>query len=242
MDNQNQTQNNQAPIAPPASSPPASPNKAPPKSSSKLPILIIVILVIIVLLLGGYFVINEMAKRSSAQTPSPTPEEKLQTELTPSPTIEVKEMKTYTSQKLTNISFKGFTLKYPADWTEEAERDDTVGSAKLTLSKNEYSIIIQQGPMGGAQCIYEGVLPEGPANDLRGKAYVDIKTSFGNLRRTEEISGGKMGYSYCQENEQEPGTYGSFTAVGALSSSAPVNADKSILSELDEIIKSIQAL
>lgn len=238
MDTPNQT-TSAPPVAPPAAQPVQAPQA---KKPSKLPLIIIALLVIIIIFLGGYFVMNEMSKRNPAQTPNPTPVEKLQATSSPEPTTEAKEMKSFSSPKLENLSFKGYSLKHPVDWTEKYERDNNVGTAKLTLTKDDYSIIIQQGPMGGAICIYEGTLPEGPANDLRGKTFVDIKTAFGNLRRTDEQVNGKTAYSYCQENEQEAGTYGSFTSIGALSVSAPTTPDKAVLSEIDDILKSIQTL
>ena len=177
----------------------------------------------------------------------PTPQDQTgNPNLTPGEPKETRVMKTYVSQKLKDIGFSGYTLKHGEDWTEKSERDDSVGTAKLTLTKDKYSITIQQGPMGGALCIYKDAdLPpgfEGPTSDKRGKVYADIETSFGSLRRNEESGGiGENGFSFCQKNDQD-GSYGSFTSVGAMGYSGPATFDPATLTEMDDIIKSIKKL
>lgn len=273
MENQQPNQNNQIQTSPAADNLRQTPSQqssaGKPKSSfSPLKILIALVIIILLtsLLAGTYFLgknskTGEKACTQEAKQCSdgsyvgrtgpkcefsacPTPQDQTgNPNLTPGEPKETKVMKTYTSQKLKDIGFSGYTLKHGEDWTVKEERDDSVGTARLTLTKDKYSITIQQGPMGGAICVYEGDLPEGPASDKRGKAYTDIKTSFGNLRRNEESGGiGENGFSFCQESSEEAGTYGSFTTVGAMGYSTPANPDEEILSEMDNIIKSIKKL
>lgn len=211
---------------------------------SKWPLILIGLLILIILPLGAYFLLNEGSKNQPTPTATPTPvvspEPSAKAE-NPSPTPKA-EMKTYTSKKLANIGFSGYTLKYPADWTQTEERDESVGTSKLKLAKGSYGIVIQQGPMGGAQCIYEGVMPEGPATDKRGKPYTDLITSIGTLRRDEAVAGnGEIGYSFCQKSDTDD-TFGSFTKAGAMSYGGPVTWDPKMLTEMDSIIKSIQVL
>ena len=276
MENQQPNQNNQTQTSPPGDNLRQTPSQqssiSKPKSSfSPLKILIALIIIVLLtsLLAGTYF----LGKNSKTGEKACTQEAKLcpdgsyvgrtgpncefsacptsqdQTgnpNLTPGEPKETKVMKTYVSQKLKDIGFSGYTLKYGEDWTETSERDDNIGTAKLTLIKDKYSITIQQGPMGGALCIYKNAdLPqgfEGPTSDKRGKAYTDIETSFGSLRRNEESGGiGENGFSFCQKNDQD-GSYGSFTSVGAMGYSGPATFDPATLTEMDDIIKSIKTL
>lgn len=276
MENQQPNQNNQTENSPTADNlrqPPSQQSSAGKPKSSFSPLKILIVLVIIVLLTGllagTYFLgknskTGEKACTQEAKLCSdgsyvgrtgpncefsacPTPQDQTgNPNLTPGEPKETKVMKTYVSQKLKDIGFSGYTLKHGEDWTAKEERDDSVGTARLTLTKDKYSITIQQGPMGGALCIYKDAdLPpgfEGPTSDKRGKAYTDIKTNFGSLRRNEESGGiGENGFSFCQKNDQD-GSYGSFTSVGAMGYSNPANPDEKILSEMDDIIKSIKTL
>ncbi len=146
--------------------------------------------------------------------------------------------KTYTSEKLNWLSFSGYTLKYPQDWTLKEEKIPAT-SSRVTISKNEYSIVIYQAAMGGAGCIYEGDVPDGPYADLRNKEFTDIETSFGTLRRTYQTpfdTKTGAGYSFCQKSKDR-NSYGSITTIGGLSYETPTNPDKIILEEMDNILK-----
>lgn len=212
-----------------------------PREPRKINLTWILIFMLILIIFGllGFIYMNQ--NNSISPTPTPTPivtEDNLNDETVE----ESEETQNYTSAKLKNLSFSGYTLTHPISWSETEDRNENSGVSKLTLTKDDYSLVINQGPMGGAICIYEGDLPNLPAIDNRNKDVEDLTVSIGNLRKTIEISNNKTVFGFCQENEEEPGTYGSFTTVGALSATAPLDPDPEIIEEMNEIINSITTL
>ena len=228
--------------------PPAPVSVSPPPSSqpehvggSKWPFIALGLLLLLLVFIGGFLLLN----RNSKSTTPTTTNSQNQEDSAPASTDQ--GMKTYTNKKLENISFLGYTLQHPQDWVEKVERNDTAGTGKLTLEKDGYLIVIQQGPMDGSQCVYkDSEKPsedESTFTDKRGRHYVDIKASLGNLRRDQ--SGGtkeEIGHYFCQEVEDSPGTYGSMTDVGSIYYNGPGNWDPEMLLEMDAIVKSIKTL
>ncbi len=221
-----------------------------PKSSggikSKLPILLIVTLLLIILAAVGIFFWKNMMTKNE---PAPAQEE-AQEDVEETPTIEPtaatsssKLDQTFTSEKLPQLSFMGYSLMYPADWTLSEQRSETTTpNSTVTLTKNGYVLKIYQAATGGAGCIYEGDVPIGPFSDYRINEYTDIVTSFATLRQTETPSNGKMSYSYCQKSSTED-SYGAPTSIGHVSLTTGVaNSDPEIMSEIEEIVKSIKTL
>lgn len=209
---------------------------------SKLPFILIFILLLL-LIPTGIFI---YAKVSQKPAPSPSPIVLTTPSPTPSPSVsDSKGLKIYESKKLKDISFSGYTLSYPNDWKLTQERDESASTAKMTLEKESYAIVIQQGAFDGGICVYkDSDLPSGetPYSDKRKYDFFDLKTGIGNLRRDEEVGGsGEIGYAFCQENTTD-GSFGSLTKVGAISYGGPAKWDPSILPQMDEIIKSINTL
>ncbi|MBI4098060.1 MAG: hypothetical protein HY426_03395 [Candidatus Levybacteria bacterium] len=212
------------------------------ETTSKLPWIIVTILLVLVGVFGGYFLLSQTQKN---QTPSPTTaptSPTSQTSPTPEPT-EAKETKTFSSEKFKDLSFSGYSLQYPQDWTLSENRDEAVSPVStVILTKDTYALKIYQAATGGAGCIYEGDLPESPASDYRNNEYKDLITGFATLRQTETPSGGKMSYNYCQKSKTED-SYGQPTNVGHMSVTTQVaNPDTAIISEIEEIVKSIKTL
>lgn len=235
---------------PPTEDSPSGSTVVNPKSSggikSKLPIILVVVLLLVILVAGGVFFWKNMM---GANEPAPVTEETqevIEETITPEPTSASSSSKldqTFTSEKLSQLSFMGYSLMHPADWTLSEQRDEAVTPiSTVTLTKNGYVLKIYQAATGGAMCIYEGDLPEGPASDYRNNEYTDIVTSFATLRQTETPSGGKMSYSYCQKSSTED-SYGAPTSIGHMSVTTGVaNSDPEIISEIEEIVKSIKTL
>jgi hypothetical protein len=142
--------------------------------------------------------------------------------------------------KIQSLGLSGYTIKYPTTWTLKDESPVESQSSRVILTKSGYSITIYQAAMGGARCIYEGDLPNGPYSDKRGLARVDVQTGFGSLRRTEATSQTGKAYSFCQL-DKDSGSYGSITSIGTISYITPTNPDQAILTEMDNIIKSVNA-
>lgn len=222
-------------------------NNTEPKKSSKLPILIIVLLLILIVPLGGYFLMNEVNKAKVSPTPTeaPTMEAKETAVSTPavSPTSKAINLdKSFTSQKFTSLSFSGYSLKYPSDWTLSEERNNALPGSTVTITKQNYVLKIFQAATGGAMCIYDGGMPEGPASDFRTSKFTEINAGFGTVRQTELPKDGRMAYTYCQKSTTD-NSYGQPTNVGHMSvTTNSATADPSILKEIEAIITSIQAI
>lgn len=204
------------------------------------------LLVLILILLGGAYYLGTQKTTNTQPSNTPTPtisqvlEEKSETP-TQEPTKAV-ESKSFTSPKFSELGFSGYSLTFPADWTLKEERDNSVPVSTVTLTKQGYTLKIFQAATGGAQCIYEGDMPEGPASDYRTNKYSDLITGFATLRQTENPSSGKMAYSYCQKNTSD-GSFGQPTSVGHMNLTTGVAVlDPKIVSEFEGIIKSIKTL
>ena len=225
--------------------PPADPTPSIKNSSSlksKWPLLVIGLLVLIILPLGGYFLMNENSKTQPAPSPTPTTSPTVEPSTTLAPSAIPAALKSFTSPKFSELGFKGYSLNYPTDWTLSEERDNSVPISTVTITKQGYSLKIFQAATGGAGCVYEGDMPEGPASDYRNNIYKDLVTGFGTLRQTEAPSNSKMAYSYCQKSTSD-GSYGQPTSVGHMNATTSVaSPDLNIITELEEIVKSIKTL
>lgn len=230
---------------------------------SKWPFLVIALLLVLLGVFGGYFVLNQTNKSAVAPTPTPqdngkacTQEAKIcpdgssvgrtgpncEFEACPATSPASAKLESFTSAKFPDLSFKEYTLMYPSDWTLSEKRDESTSISTVTLTKDGYSLKIFQAATGGAGCIYEGQMPEGPASDYRNNEYKDLETSFATLRQTESPSGGKMSYVYCQESSSD-NSFGQPTSVGHMSATTQAaSPDSEIIGELEEIVKSIKTL
>jgi hypothetical protein len=231
-----------AQIPQPQSPEPQAPPRVVTTTHSKWPFVIVFLLVLLLIPVGIFL----YGKVSNTPAPSPSPIALSSPSPTPSPTASIAaNLKTYESEKLKDISFSGYSLLYPDDWELTEERDEKVGTAEMTLEKDSYAIVIQQGPFDGGLCVYEDSdLPkeDGPYSDKRKYDYEDLKTAVGTLRRDEEVGGnGEIGYAFCQENEED-GSFGSLTKVGAISYGGPAKWADGIVNEMDKIIESIKVL
>lgn len=244
--------------------PPTPIPEKPKLSRAKILILGICAALVLVSFVGAYF----LGKNNSNQQVACTQEAKIcpdgssvgrtgpQCEFSPCPTDQVGNpnldpgepkttsaaVKTFTSAKLKDLSFSGYSLGYPSDWTLYEQRDEGTPISTITLTKNGYTLKIFQAATGGAGCIYTGAMPEGPASDYRNNKYKDLVAGFATLRQTESPSGGKMSYVYCQESSSD-NSFGQPTSVGHMSATTgAANPDPQIISEIEEIVKSIKTL
>ena len=203
-------------------------------------------LLLVLLLVGGayYFGTQKNTNIQPSDTPTPTVSQVLE-EGSGTPTQEptkAVQTKSFTSAKFSGLGFNGYSLMYPPDWALSEDRDNSVPVSTVTLTKQGYTLKIFQAATGGAQCIYEGDMPESPASDYRTNKYKDLITGFATLRQTESPSNGKMAYSYCQKNTSD-GSFGQPTTVGHMNLTTGVAVpDPKIVSEFEEIIKSIKTL
>jgi hypothetical protein len=144
---------------------------------------------------------------------------------------------TYIHPKLKDLAFSAYSISFSPDWDKNEEKTEL--TSLLTLSKDGNEIIILQGPMGGNQCVFEGEMPDGPANDYRDVDFVDIKAGEITLRRIVP-EGSTTAYSFCSNSIGSKDTYGTPTLYGAISYKL-ASKNQAILTEMDKIISSLKS-
>lgn len=229
---------------------PVSPPLMQPASDNKRKFIILGALVFLafIIALVVLFFTSQKQSKTSATTPTPTgnpstsTQTKLPDETKPTLAPSVKWV-SYTSTKLQSTSFPSYTISYPETWTRDVENDGVTDS--IVLVKGEYSIKIFQAPAEGGQCVFDDPLPTGSpfVQDFRGKQFVEIVTDSGNMRRIPKPSQNTFtNYTFCMRTPTSNGSYGMPTTFGFITYSVPDQEDKSILSEMDQIIKTLKTV
>lgn len=211
--------------------------------SNNVPLIAAIIFLALVIGAVGIYIGNNNGEVSGLeQRTIPTPPPSTQTQApSPSPTLyqtEVLNWESYVSAKMKDLSFSGYSLSYPFEWSQKEEKNEITST--LTLTKDGNEIKIYQAPTGGNRCVFEGNLPEGPTNDYRGKPYIDIKIGDITLRRVQPDQGpGKITYSFCSNSETSQNSFGIPTVIGNITYTLAKN-DPAILSEMDKILLTIK--
>ncbi|OGM06087.1 hypothetical protein A2125_00555 [Candidatus Woesebacteria bacterium GWB1_43_5] len=150
-------------------------------------------------------------------------------------------LETFQSKKIENLSYPAVSINYPSGWNKEVEESSRL---RLTLSKNGYSIQITQDAWGGAACLFDDSPNfEGSSVDLRGKSYTELKINSGLIFRrykTDFTTNNLATINFCQQESVSP----YFVTPGIIASiqySVPQNFNKTMLEEMDSIIKTIEA-
>jgi len=230
---------------PSAPQPVTAPTPVPSGGSNKL---VMILSGIIILLIGlglGYFLTMRSSDSPSAAieaSVTPVSDSKAPIVVTPTPTASPEaNWLTYTGTKLGSVSLSPYSIKYPATWTPKSTKTEITDS--YTLTSGEYQISIYQAPMGGGMCIFEGVMPEGPASDLRTVKFVEIDTTEGvMLRRYLSTSAKPAGTAmdFCASSDGT--TWGSPTQFGGITYKIPAAATGEKLLEMDSIIKTLHEI
>lgn len=159
---------------------------------------------------------------------------------TPTTVIAAPNQATFTSPKMQDLAFAQYFISYPQDWIKDEKKDELTNT--LTLTKNGNEIKIHQGPMGGNQCVFEGEIPDGPANDYRNTAFKDIKIGDTILLRrliTEITKKSPTAYSFCSNSLQSADTFGIPTLFGVITYSVDTPTEN-ILNEMDAILATLK--
>jgi hypothetical protein len=212
-------------------------------SNQKRYILIPLGILLLLLIVGGiaYYVSAQKAKSLELGERIEIPSQISQP--IPSPTINSMPSKDgydiYTNEQLPGISFDPYTLQYPNSWTKIVERESEMIDI-LSLSKDNHTIAIWQGPTDGNGCIYEGEMPKGPYADYRNIPYTEIESKIGPLRRVPVTSSNpnQITFRFCAISLNQT-TYVSLSDVGIISYTVPTNYDSSLLEEMDQIISTL---
>lgn len=140
---------------------------------------------------------------------------------------------TYKSSKLEKSSFPDFSITYPADW-KVTETKNSFYDKTTTLSKNNYSISINQHIQSGIVCLFsDSPVFNGPSQDLKSVQFTELKTESGKIFRRYL---NKNSFSFC---EGSGGTFGSPTSFGNISYNFPSSYDTKTITEMDNIIKTL---
>lgn len=215
---------------------PQKPNPVIIKRNNNAPLVGAILFLAVVIAATAYYVgtENETNQTSNAPTPIPT-----QTPQSPTPQVTNGiQWETITSKKMPDLAFSEFSISYPPDW-EQKETQDTL-TKTFTLTKDGNEIKIHQGPMGGNQCVFEGEVPDGPANDYTDTEFVEIKAGDITLRRivTENVETPTI-YSFCSNTPQSLDTFGIPTIFGVITYTLE-SVDETTLQEMDEILATLK--
>lgn len=197
---------------------------------------------LLTLVLGAGYYIGQTKNIPASVNPTPAPLLKQQktTQNTPTkiPIPSEAEKKTVSAGLSgTDTAFGPYTIQIPSGWSEKKESTQGIID-KLTISKDNYSLIIYQAAFGGGGCTYKGE-PEQMMSQTFSE-YVDISGKNAQFRRSwnEEQNQSTISYTICQKGNDT--SYGSPTGFGAISAQSPKPAGAATLSEIDIMIASLQ--
>ncbi len=193
-----------------------------------------------VLVGGGFF----LAKNSGLSLNKTSPaNSQISTEATAQPSP-VKTVKTITAgvPKSAKLSFSEYSISFPEDWVVNDQKDASLPSDKLILTKGNYSISIYQAATGGGQCIYPGdPAPEGPASTFG--AFTEFSGTAGISFRRASVDSGNIttqNFGVCVKTPQNS-LFGQPTQFGHVLYTAPKTYDQAMLSEMDSIVTTLKA-
>lgn len=210
--------------------------------------IVIAIVVVIILAVGGMMYFKGQQAAVPAQTtvqsqdPTPTVEAATPTTAPSSPSAQTKaDWATFTSTKLTGVSFNAYMIQYPLTWTPATTHTQIIDT--YTLTQGDYQIKIYQAAMGGNGCIFSGSIPEGPMQDLRNTPFTEVDTAGGMLLRrfvATSQNPAQTAFGFCASSDGS--SWGSPSSVGAISYTAPSSPTDATLAEMDSILKTLQPI
>lgn len=234
----NQTSQQTQPTTPEIQTAPTKEIPNAPTGKTKYILLGVSILLILLVLGGGAYYLGV-----SKQQSTPQKNKNLTTfTITPSPSQIASNsgLITYTNTKLPGNSLEAYTISYPISWNRNVRRTAELID-ELTLTKENYTITITQTAGGGAGCIFEGQVPNGPYGDYRNKQYTELTSPVGILRRFENTPPNQgdntLRFDFCASVN---GVYQTPTSVGSIMYTVPKNYDNSLLKEMDSIIETLK--
>lgn len=233
---------------PQPNSPPAQQSQqpvTPPQKTNKKTVVIIVAVILILATVGisAFFLMQSKATKPTPASPQSSQQTKPTTVV--SPTSSPPAQLTFTSTKIPSLSFPAFALKYTSDWDKEEDFNEITGT--LTLSKNEHQLKVFQAPREGIRCIFEDTTPAGDEEnftaDYTGLQFTEFNNPEGTFRRVETESPEILTtYNFCYKSNAADSTFLSPTVYGDIVYTLPQNPDTAIVSEMDEIVKSLRII
>lgn len=141
---------------------------------------------------------------------------------------------TVSVDRVSGTSFGSFTISVPTTWT--VKKEITAGaSARVTISRGNYSMGIYQAATGGAQCVYPGEA-QAEMSTAFGP-FVTLHDASGNEFRRATPAGSASGFTVCQKSN---GLFGLPTNYGHVTYGTPVSPDPGVLQEMDAIFATLK--
>lgn len=192
----------------------------------------VILVLILVVIVGGlaFYFGQKSVNQSREMTTTPTPTSFVIQE-NPTP------KDTQVSNKIIEgggaAVFPNYTLSTPSTWASQRKQGNNMDT--LTLTKNGYKIEIYQAAFGPGGCTYEG---EPPDFFQKFDTFVEILNPFGfAFRRSQNDNTGPNKWVICQKSTD--GTYQQPTTFGAISIDTPATKDTETMSEIDQVLLSI---
>lgn len=148
------------------------------------------------------------------------------------------------------LSFKSFTLSFPAKWSltldgkvvADNTYDDASEALFLKLDKAKSSMSLVSAPIGGGWCHFpEDGTMEGPYGEYG--AYQDIRVDESGIwRRSESLNlkssddDGFSLFTVCYKADKDTEFFGSTTPIGSIQYRVALGDEESIL-QFDQVVK-----
>lgn len=149
------------------------------------------------------------------------------------------DLKEYSSQQVSGLAFKPFSLKYPQTWVLTEKKGEN--NLEVSIYRNNYELTISQKAVGGAVCLFsDSPSFEGSSGDLRNKQFAEFNTDGDMvLRRYFNANAGDKSTMFFCEKQIDGPYFQTPLTVGGLVYNVPAKYDTDIIKEMDSIVKSI---
>lgn len=193
--------------------------------------IILVVIVVGGIGIGAYYLGTK--NKTANVLPTPTVQVTSPTNIpTNMPTVTPKHSRTAVSAGLGTLpAFSLYVLSYPSGWTSKEEKDEKANTDKLTLTKENYTLTILQGPAGAGPCTFGNE----PAQEM-AQHFATFVGIVGFDRQFRRGTNDSKTYTVCEQKVQG---YAFPTAFGYITYTVPNPSDKGIMAEADSIIASI---
>ena len=136
-------------------------------------------------------------------------------------------------------SFPKYTINIPSGWQQEKTTNNF--QDLLTITNGQYQLQINQTNMGNGGCSYPGASPEPMSQEYTAFVPLSYNGDVNFYRRSKSkipYPNGEDQYAICQKNSSN--SYSFVTTLGSILYMAPVTPDQQILSQMDQMVQSMQ--
>jgi hypothetical protein len=208
----------------------------------------VLVILLLALLIGSGVYIGFKLNKSSSETasstktqpasqPTPVQNSPIQNQIpaTPTPTISA----TQTVNAGGFDTFPKYIISIPAGWQQEKTTNNS--QDLLTISNGQYQIQVNQTNMGNGECSYPGSSPAPMSQQYTTFVSLAYNGDSNFYRRSKSqipYPNGEDQYAICQKNSAN--AYSFVTAFGSILYMVPITPDNTMLSQMDQMVLSIQ--